>query len=1311
MLKVKQQVLKDNNQTKVVRKWTEKDYNNLIKLYGNSVDIKIIAEQLDRTVESIKHKIKDLKKDGKLNNEDKNQSIGIIQKDLEKKELIEKKINKSTKNKIIKEVDEKEIKINKSTKNKKIDNCVKKECKCDFDSQIGYLIEKLGDEPINKITIKEYLENKDIKKQIASNKKYLVCQKGEELIKYESDIIKNHFKHKNCVHIYEEMSEWHKNWQNEFELVEVEIGNRRADAVVENKVLEFQHSQISKDLVNDRNENYKKHDKELYWIIDGNGSVEIENKDNRYIIKFINSIWKYDSFIKNEYVFLDYDNKIYKIKPNLVKSNMIDVKEFKTKLEFIDSIKNNKNIWSNDELEQCILYHNQRGAGCGKTYESIQLLQNKFKDKTTFIYLTKMHSAKEVIYNELKEQYERGNLDKLDIPKEAYDINSDSKQYKICFYNKETEKDCTIIIGTIDSFMFAVGENKNSGNDFFKEIVKNIRDGQVKTSKSGNIKYAKENIKLNKLCLVVIDEAQDLGPIYIEAIDKIMKKTSIDTYVIGDKLQSIWGEQNIHTFLESNNLPNVKIKRDNGVNHVMRFHNEQFKTFVNKIIDYKKYNLPEIDKICINSNCKYKHENNIKPYTLFEMPSIYSNDSDEIKVNKLVEKIIGYVDTEVNKYNYLPNNFMFIFPVLSKNYLANRLELRLQDYWITKFNNEEYKNNVVKKNKYWKNKNNNDFTEYVKLHKSDEGKSINLQESEHATRLLSIHASKGNGCEVVFLLGLSEKILRIYSKEKCNLMYESLLHVAITRQKKSLYIGFEKKNDDICKRLIEFGFEKDETIKPPIDNITSFRPYENLVSYCYNDEKIFSKIQKSIIKDINYESLKIENNDKKNIIDWGHHVVRYAVFYYNILFNIINNEKIDNEVDIKTINFEPDQIKTLLSKISELTIISYNYSEYYNTLKIMNSNSSKNKKDKNVVFPILMFDFNEKSEYFKYNKLLCNIIKHVQLKVSTQLKKNKIPYLCPLESLILLHMIDIYDHGIYADIVIMNVYSVMYYFDQCSNSINETHNNCNCICKNIFKDGNFNPDFNKYLEIRNSIVNHYDKTNQVEVLYNNYKKVIIKKYNEDFKYNIQHYLGFWKNNKNFTIGKWSKIIGYSDNYVINIIISTQLNKINFYEVIFDCIFDNYLILNQKIGSKNYDKYANKKIVSCIFSLDSTDPIFYEFDIDKENALIDDFIKSFLIKEYEYVNEIVYDFYKYCKMQKPKGFITSVYDELITNNKIPNYIPNYFYDIKNEIIKNKDRKDDIIKQQDDKELFLKNIKLHLEKDVDSFLGKINEDEDI
>jgi hypothetical protein len=93
-----------------------------------------------------------------------------------------------------------------------------------------------------------------------------------------------------------------------------------------------------------------------------------------------------------------------------------------------------------------------------------------------------------------------------------------------------------------------------------------------------------------------------------------MRNNYIDIYLIGDKLQSIYGDNNIYTFLENkiHELPNINIKKENGVNHVMRFHNNQFKDFVNNLIDFEKYNLPKISQICNGECCKYILYNNGK---------------------------------------------------------------------------------------------------------------------------------------------------------------------------------------------------------------------------------------------------------------------------------------------------------------------------------------------------------------------------------------------------------------------------------------------------------------------------------------------------------------------------------------------------------------------------------------------------------------------------------------------------------------------------------------------------------------------------
>uniref|UniRef100_A0A6C0H820 Competence protein CoiA nuclease-like domain-containing protein n=1 Tax=viral metagenome TaxID=1070528 RepID=A0A6C0H820_9ZZZZ len=1194
-------------------------------------------------------------------------------------------------------------------------------CNCNFDSSFAYIINNINDEPINKINISDYLSNNLLKTEISNMKKFLVCKNKNELIKYESFRKISHFKHKNS----NGTTEWHKEWQTKLSeeckkyfgehnnIIEIRIGKRVADAIIYENVIEFQHSYISINEVKQRGIDYLAYNKKIYWIIDCNDSIIYKEHGDIYLIKFIKDTWKYKNFISNEFIFLNIDNKLFKINPSLVKSNMIDVREYNLDDKFINSLINNINIWNNSEIIQCILYHNQRGAGCGKTYESIQLLnQNEiFKDKNIFIYLTKAHSAKEVIYNELEDQEKRESLENIKIYNKEELISE--KKYKISYLNKITNTESTIYIGTIDSFMYAIGNKDIRHNDYFAGIVKSIKDGYVNTTTDGTIKYSSNNIKLNKQCLIIIDEAQDLDPDYIEAICSIMRNTYIDSYIIGDKLQSIWGEHNIHTFLENNDLPNITIKRNTGINHVMRFHNIQFQDFVNNIIDFKKYNLPQIEKICNIENCKYKHENDIKPYNIFEIETIYANDSNDDKVTKLVEKVINYMNNEINNYNYLPNNFMFIFPILSKNYLANRLESRLQDFWINKFNDKYYQDNVLTKNTHWKDKINNNYHKYVYLHKSDEGKSINLKESENATRILSIHSSKGNGSEVVFVFGLTEYSLKKFSNNKNNLVYDSLLHVALTRQKKSLYIGIVNNGDDIYNKFNKFDIEKDIDIQPRIEDIKIHNKYQKIIDYSINTNDIFSYIDEQYIKPYNYESL-IPNTDKNIIIDWGHHIIRYYVFLYYIKFNIYNNEVIENKCN------PVKQFIAILNKISKLEEIStYLHKDYYEYIKenFCNIDNKNNAKE----IPILIFHANEKTKYNKYKTTIIDFILCIQKKIKKSLKTNKLPLLCPLEIVILYYIIKLRDKGIYSDLTIMDIYSIIYYYDECYNLVNEHHNIYECLCKDKFIETNDNDNNNNdiYKDIRESIKNHFEKTKQIQQLYLNYKDYLNNNIDKpsNFKYNLFHLVVYGDKHDNFKITNDYVLIANSDKYVINFIITPHFNKLNFNNIIFDGIMNKYLLLNSCQKHSNYERYNNKEIITCIFTLDSLKPIFINFNVNKDDNNMKENIKSYLLTEYTSKHNIIYQFYQYCKNNKPNDLkqnsISYTYEKITKYINIPKYIEDYFYDINKEIYICKENKkskqyiEDIFNKINNQELFLNDINNYLIKSINIFLN-INEE---
>jgi hypothetical protein len=253
--------------------------------------------------------------------------------------------------------------------------------------------------------------------------------------------------------------------------------------------------------------------------------------------------------------------------------------------------------------------------------------------------------------------------------------------------------------------------------------------------------------------------------------------------------------------------------------------------------------------------------------------------------------------------------------------------------------------------------------------------------------------------------------------------------------------------------------------------------------------------------------LPYKKNNKDDIIDWGHHIVRYGVFLYNLMSNIIENEVIDN-------NDSKDQFIAILKNVSNKTILCYKYANYNKKLRQIDDNNKNNISQKNTEIPLLLFDTNENTKYYKYTNILKDIIKNIQSKIIKYIKINKLPILCPLECIILLFMIKIMENGSYSDISIMDIYSIMYCYDSCSNEIDKKHTEKhNCICHICFSEGNNNSC--SYDEIRKSIKNHYNNVEHIKQIYNNYKKYITEKLKIDnIKYNIYHKIYFGKKNKN-----------------------------------------------------------------------------------------------------------------------------------------------------------------------------------------------------
>lgn len=938
------------------------------------------------------------------------------------------------------------------------------------------------------------------------------------------------------------------------------------------------------------------------------------------------------------------------------------------------------------ECEDCVvklvdagtIYINQRGAGCGKTYEIVRLLFDpRFQYKNTFIYLTKQHSAKDVIYNELKTIKELDNV--------SFTISKDSKgrQYTLKITNLKTNKTVLIIIGTIDSFTFSLVNKDTIATtqlDHFGSINENITLGNVNGDGSTIKKYAKEtDIIIRENSIVIIDEAQDLdnNRMYINAIETLVNKNKIDAIFIGDQLQSIWGENNIFTYIKKDGSNNLRAKfvESVGINCVRRFHNHHFKDFVNRIIPFTEYGLSPIQDIC-DGKCEYNHED-IIPYKVFEHPAIYEEDNIAFDI---IELIIKEVHELVKKHNYLPHHFMFIFAILTGNNLARSLHERLQLFWKDIFKDSDYQTNVLSKDPYWQDKYIScKYHDFVIMHKSDEGSAINLQTSTHSSKILSIHASKGSGCEVVFVLDLSERALRKFSKS-INLQYHSLLHVALTRQKKYLFVGLSCANDDLWTRFNAVG-------TPTVSSYSNISGISKIIS-CKTicdllDDNDFIKIKKAIIdpqmlinrclpKDNNPTcevkecfdssrfdefSFKVSNKkEEKTIVDWFHHTIRYLIMVYKFILYLSqsnNSDKVSRFVK---------KFYGIQNRIKKIQFKSYPWKDYRNTIKQIKDNIKNHEFNKNTIFPLLCYsdDNMEDNDYSHYHDIIKETCENIQLKLML-LTTNELPDLCPYECIVHHHIYGVLNSSL-NEFTIKSLYDLTEAFD--SDVLLMDHKNkYSCKCFDIFKiqekfiNLGINRHFIKDAELRTkdqinkNIASHYDSIgDKLKDKCEWFKNRLDKKYK--FAFNI--YKPLLTDSEHHPDDENIKVLSYFDIFAQHIDEDTRkvffisfkpsLSEINVNKTIQDMIIKTYML-------KKSVSYCNHKVFVFIITLDSF-PTMISIDLSNHMDLISSIIRSKISALYLEYNDII------CKSIKDKSLADI--NKMIQKNesKLPAYIKKF-----------------------------------------------------
>lgn len=1046
----------------------------------------------------------------------------------------------------------------------------------------------------------------NIHQYMKSDKKAYCVNNNHELIAVQGSYNKWHFRHLNSSDCCKQkMSYWHAEWQGNFENTEVsfkqitdQIKERRADVVVNDFIIEIQHSCIEKEEVLNRNHDYALHNKKVIWIIDGNKGIDINTHSN--ILDFKED-WKYNSFVDcncyNDYIYIDIKGLIYRINPNHVKSCMIKVSEPLLKPYFIDLLKNNIDLWETPLIHQCRLFIRQSGAGNGKSYQIINMIQKEqFKQYNKFIFVTKQHSARNIIKEEFRNQYETGalkitNLELKDL-KKKYVYN-----FKIDGINK------SLIIATIDSFMFSLGNKENKSFDLFEGIVESIVNDHIEIENNGKIRFANVDPRLCSETLYIIDEVQDLLPVYADALIKIMKYTHMDAYVVGDKLQSISNEINALTQFMECNFSKVILPPENICR---RFSHPILVNFVNHMVPFDKHNLPPVS---INEEKVYD-----EPLVMIPLKR-RDNDSERDQL----DKIMYYFEKEVNTYDYLPEDFLIVTPFVSQNPFVNGLHMAIEDFWINKLKEPEYREKIKSKSEFWNKHIDDVYYNYAVFHKSEEGSSINLDDSIHSTRIVSIHSSKGDGRNVVFALELQESSLKKYSGMKDSLIYDSLLHVAITRMKSKLYI--ECANDDIGRKVREFMALNDMEICPDELLIENKIKVTDIIQLCAN--KVIEYI------DTNYDD---EYNESKHIIDMSHHAIRFGIMFMKMCISI-QNEKYDRN----------SHIQTILNNALTRPIISVKNWKEYNKLLI-------SKKPFISINTIPLIKFKGK-EYLELYEIIHNNICMIQEQGNVNLYK-----LCPLQCIIFYYMVEITSQGKYSNITILELYKIIHTY---KNSYTPTKGHETCMCNDFKPSTN---SFTVYLK------DHYDKMRHLNKIMEQ-----LKENYPNTSWNTNCKLEYTGANKEFIITTKVSLIGYNKNSTILCYIKPDINKLNYTETKIKSFIDSFIIRNIEDNEKpylkdKYEKYIGKHIIICIIALNKDEPLIIDFeneDIELKKILNTTLYDYYCIKNKEvvqYYNSFQCNYSDFCdkynKMNallQPKqnayyisrtiNGINSIYDEI------------------------------------------------------------------
>lgn len=756
------------------------------------------------------------------------------------------------------------------------------------------------------------------------------------------------------------VGEWHEKRQRDFpdEWLEVPMGVRRTDVHIKDTdiVLEIQHSQIASREVAMREEDYKKHGKNVVWLLDGEGRAYdvqiIERKDENGDVEYVVVSKRLDvpaKFSGCAAVLLDAgDDGVFSIPFEEFRFGIVRVTKKWTWREVADRLKE-PGLTLDDELlrpppvKQYRIVVWQYPPGSGKTYRiMVGILSGAygFDGYDTVLVLVKPHAVKEVDRKEFEER--------LEAEKGAYGVEVDSGDDSNAYWYRLTlpdGKQRLVIFATIDSFVWKIGDPSCvSVMDRFESICNTIRDKGPKVSgRRGSITFKGKPFELNGKCKVVIDEATKLSRAYMGALDMIVATCGADALVVGDKMQSVEMEDNMLKRYLDYPHDDPRVTKETS-DEIRRFGSELVE-FVNSVIRWDEFGL-SVPKAA--ADVKRKTEGCV-------YIDVLAGVCDNAEAKRVVER------TKKDAYEMLllPNEDLIIFPFPGKTPFAEEVKEVHDEFWKEHLHRDhEYRKKLERE------RDDEDCRKYLewfdttfqregglltKLHYADVG-AVDTSTSVMKARIVSIQSSQGDGRRRCMVIGMSEARLKTFTRGKEGLQFWSLVCVALTRAKEQLVLFMEPSYDVLWRRFATTTYMSDSvrmSVEPKF-HISKHIP-TTATAYDEFDTEMGAKILQACM------AAEEAATTSKPLMDYLEHVIRAST--YRSVFFLRALEKLVSKGEYK------EQFYAKAKVIGKANIRPLdNAKSYFDALRLQTKknenlgNNDDTARDTPLVIPIRKYD-------------------------------------------------------------------------------------------------------------------------------------------------------------------------------------------------------------------------------------------------------------------------------------------------------------------------------------------------------------------